>query len=92
MSNNSQGIFHWIRESVRRSVLLGFSDAVEQLGAPSGEVGDVSPHLMAVLKHTNSTPALTAGEATPAVPAGPAKTERKRLGRSLEQLRDPGAK
>ena len=30
---NNMGVFGWIRESVRRSVLLGFSDAVEQIGA-----------------------------------------------------------
>jgi hypothetical protein len=93
MSNNNQGVFHWIRESVRRSVLLGFSDAVEQLGVPTGEVSDVSPHVMAVLKHTNATPALTSAEASPAATTnGPAKPERKRLGRSLDQLRDPSSK
>ena len=36
------GFYGWIRENVRRAVLLGFSDAVEQLGTPiDGE--DVSP-------------------------------------------------
>jgi hypothetical protein len=93
MSNN-QGVFHWIRESVRRSVLLGFSDAVEQLGVPTGEAADVSPHVMAVLKHTNASPALPAAEmaaAGAATVATPAKTERKRLGRTLDHLRE-GAK
>jgi len=28
--------FQWIREGVRRSVLLGISDAVEQIGEPEG--------------------------------------------------------
>ncbi|MBL8888725.1 MAG: hypothetical protein JNL67_02020 [Planctomycetaceae bacterium] len=28
--------FNWIREGVRRSVLLGISDAVEQIGEPEG--------------------------------------------------------
>lgn len=30
-------LFTWIREGVRRSVLLGVSDAVEALGTPSGD-------------------------------------------------------
>jgi hypothetical protein len=90
-NNNSLGVFHWIRESVRRSVLLGFSDAVEQLGVPSGEAGEVSPHLMAVLRHTNPSPALPSAEPV-AEPAATVKTERKRLGRSLDQLREPGPK
>ncbi len=90
-SNNSLGVFHWIRESVRRSVLLGFSDAVEQLGVPSGEAGEVSPHLMAVLRHTNPSPALASAE--PMVePQTAVKAERKRLGRSLDQLREPSPK
>ncbi len=98
MNNNqgvNQGVFHWIRESVRRSVLLGFSDAVEQLGVPTGEAADVSPHVMAVLKHTNASPSLpspdTVATAT-ATATSPAKPERKRLGRSLDQLRDTSAK
>ena len=93
MSSN-QGVFHWIRESVRRSVLLGFSDAVEQLGVPTGEVSDVSPHVMAVLKHTNPSPSLSPAQPSAAATAtatatSPAKPERKRLGRSLDQLREP---
>jgi hypothetical protein len=28
--------FQWIREGVRRSVLMGISDAVEQIGEPEG--------------------------------------------------------
>jgi len=91
-SSNSLGVFHWIRESVRRSVLLGFSDAVEQLGVPSGEAGEVSPHLMAVLRHTNPSPALPSAEPMAAEPQTTVKTERKRLGRSLDQLREPVAK
>ncbi|HEX3727905.1 MAG TPA: hypothetical protein VHV08_16755 [Pirellulales bacterium] len=80
---NNLGVFGWIRESVRRSVLLGFSDAVEQLGAAAGTNEALHPQLAAVLQ-----------EAAPAVltaPAdlGPAKTPRKRLGRSLEQFRKP---
>ena len=88
--NNTMGVFQWIRESVRRSVLLGFSDAVEQLGVPTGEADEVNPHLLAVLRHSNPSPALPAAESKAATPS-PAKPERKRLGRSLDQLREPGA-
>lgn len=73
------GFFGWIRDGVRQSVLLGFSDAVEQLGSPSG--GELHPELAAVLR---SAP--LGGAATAAVPFGPARGERKRLGRSLQQL------
>jgi hypothetical protein len=77
------GVFGWIRESVRRSVLLGFSDAVEQLGPAADGKEPLHPQLAAVLR-----------EATPMVldhqPERPApRPERKRLGRSLDQLRNP---
>jgi len=77
------GVFHWIRESVKRSVLLGFSDAVEQLGVPS-ESQEVSPQLMTMLRQ-NSQQALE--NTAPAV-RPQAKPERRRLGRSLDQIRD----
>jgi hypothetical protein len=76
------GVFGWIRESVRRSVLLGFSDAVEQLGTPAGTSESLHPQLAAVLRE--AAPALTSQ-----AEHGPAKTSRKRLGRSLEQFRQP---
>jgi len=81
MSN--MGVFQWIRESVRRSVLLGFSDAVEQLGVPA-EGGDLHPQLAAVLRQS-STASL---DHVPTAGRSYQKPERKRLGRSLEQLRE----
>jgi hypothetical protein len=80
------GVFHWIRDAVRRSVLLGFSDAVEQLGVPDEENG-IHPELLASLRQ------LPARESSSAAIADrPAKTERRRLGRSLEQIRGSGAR
>lgn len=76
------GVFQWIRDGVRRSVLLGFSDAVEQLGVPA-DATQVSPQLLAVLRQS-AAPALE--EASRSQP----RNERKRLGRSLDQLREPG--
>ena len=78
------GVFHWIRESVRRSVLLGFSDAVEQLGAPE-EGHEISPQLAAVLR----SPARAIEHNGTSRTA--ARAERKRLGRSLDNLRTPAA-
>jgi hypothetical protein len=84
---NNMGVFAWIRESVRRSVLLGFSDAVEQLGASADGQEQLHPQLAAVLRET-AAPALATDSETLATPArGP---NRKRLGRSLDHLRQPG--
>ena len=47
---NNMGVFGWIRESVRRSVLLGFSDAVEQLGASADSSEPLNPQFAAMLR------------------------------------------
>jgi hypothetical protein len=78
------GVFGWIRESVKRSVLLGFSDAVEQLGNAADPNDPIHPQLAAVLRQ--AAPPLTLADAPE---RRPAKSERTRLGRSLEQLRAP---
>ena len=83
---NNMGVFAWIRESVRRSVLLGFSDAVEQLGVASDGNEQIHPQLAAVLRQS-AAPALAQGAPSLATAERPA---RKRLGRSLDQLRRPG--
>lgn len=80
------GVFHWIRDAVRRSVLLGFSDAVEQLGGPAEANEELHPQLAAVLRDA-AVPNLTATLDRPA-----AKPPRKRLGRSLDGLRTIGPK
>ena len=75
------GFYGWIRENVRRAVLLGFSDAVEQLGLPNAEE-EVSPQLLAVLRPVKP---LLAAEA-PTKPASSPGGGRKRLGQTLEQI------
>lgn len=75
------GFYGWIRENVRRAVLLGFSDAVEQLGLPQHEE-EVSPQLLAVLRPAK--PLLAAD--SPAKPTPSAGGGRKRLGQTLEQI------
>ena len=80
MSNGNLGVFGWIRESVRRSVLLGFSDAIEQVGTGSdGE--ELHPQLAAVLRDAGPKALPLRNESTGT------KSSKKRLGRSLEQLR-----
>ena len=83
---NNVGVFGWIREAVRRSVLLGFSDAVHQLGVPA-EASELHPQLTAVLHE--AVPGL---ESQSTAPRPAARPERKRLGRSLEQIRDTAPK
>lgn len=68
-------LFQWIREGVRHSVLLGVSDAVEQIGTPPTN-DNLSVRLGEYLRGT-------ATEAPQRV-SGP--TQRKRLGRTLKDL------
>ena len=84
LAMSNLGVFHWIRESVRRSVLLGFSDAVEQLGTPE-DGHEISPQLAAVLRSPARAIEHTGTSRTAA------RAERKRLGRSLDNLRTPVA-
>lgn len=67
-------MFDWIREGVKRSVILGVSDAMEAIGSPDGE--DVRARLAVHLP--------VAAEATEPALAG--VTKRKRLGRSLRDI------
>ncbi|HEY1785158.1 MAG TPA: hypothetical protein VGG30_06385 [Pirellulales bacterium] len=84
---NNVGFFQWLRDSVRRTVLLGFSDALEQLGAPA-DGKEMNPHLLATLRQQTVAAVEHQSSAAPRE----ARTERKRLGRSLDALRDPGVK
>lgn len=58
----SMNFYSWIREGVRRAVLLGVSDAVEQLGAGEDQ-GELNQHLLAVLREAPQRPALVAAAA-----------------------------
>jgi hypothetical protein len=73
-------LFQWIREGVRHSVLLGVSDAVEQIGThPTGD--NLSGRLGEYLRgSTSDVPSRVAGS-----------TQRKRLGRTLKDLNPPQA-
>ncbi len=76
------GFYSWIRDGVKRAVLLGVSDAVEQLGVPDQE-GTVGQQLLAVLRGANETPVAQVMEDKRRAPQA---AERKRLGRSLDQI------
>lgn len=79
------GVYTWIRDGVKRAVLLGFSDAVEQLGLPE-EDSAINPLLMSRLKE----PAKLARMDRPQISVGGTsnanRSSRKALGRSLNQL------
>jgi hypothetical protein len=74
--------FTWLREGVRRSVLLGVSDAVEDLGAP--EEGEIHPRLA----QAGLTGALgqQKGVASTAPRRNASSGGRKRLGKSLTDI------
>ncbi len=78
------GFFAGLREGVRQAVLLGFSDAVEQIGkrAPGEDLG---PQFAMALREGITMPV---DEAQPKLAAP--RQGRKRLGRSLEQIREAG--
>src|SRR5687768_1839797 len=68
-------VFDWIREGVKRSVILGVSDAMEAIGSPDGD--DAHARLAQFLPATAEAP-------QPAIAGG----KRKRLGRSLREFDD----
>jgi hypothetical protein len=75
--------FVWIRDGVRKAVLLGVSDAVGDIG-PHADGDDIGQRLLGVIR--NNPPALS-NELTAGEPM-----KRKKLGRGLEQIQAGGAK
>jgi len=72
--------YNWIRDGVKRAVLLGVSDAIDQIGAPH-ETEEINPRLAAMLQPVKVQP-LPAQAERPTI----SRNERKRLGRSLNQI------
>ncbi|MCG8652587.1 MAG: hypothetical protein MI861_22290 [Pirellulales bacterium] len=66
--------FEWLRDGVRQSVLLGVSDAIEQIGTPA-DAEDLHPNIAALLQGG---------------PESKSKSKRgggrKRLGKSLKDM------
>jgi hypothetical protein len=84
-SMSNTGVFGWIRDGVKQSVLLGVSDAMEVMGTPL-EPSQLHPAL-----HTmgaGSAQRIATGTTEPVNPraAGDASPQRKRLGRSLKDI------
>ncbi len=66
--------FEWLRDGVRQSVLLGVSDAIEQIGTPA-DSDDLHPNVAALLQ----------GDA-PKSKRSSNSGGRKRLGKSLKDM------
>lgn len=82
--NAPLGFFAWLREGVRRAVLMGFSDAISEIGTRS-ENEDLSPQLATHLQQSLALENADRGGLALAA-AGSAPGARKRLGKSLVQL------
>ena len=84
--SNGLGLFNWIRDGVKQSVLLGVSDAIDTMGAP--EEGRVlNPAVLSFAKQPLTMQASARIEETQPRKL-PAASGRKRLGRSLRDI-DP---
>ena len=70
-------LFAWIREGVRRSVILGVNDAVEEIGSPHGDQA-WKDRLVSLLETPVADDAASA--------TGIASGKRRRLGRSLKDF------
>ncbi len=69
--------YAWVREGVKRAVLLGFSDAIEAVGTPH-EGDESGQQFLALLRQNKSLEG-----AEPRTTSG---GNRKRLGRSLDDI------
>ena len=65
--------FEWLRDGVRQSVLLGVSDAIEQIGTPA-DSDDLHPNVAALLQTDSAPKSKSRGGG------------RKRLGKSLKDM------
>jgi hypothetical protein len=72
-------LFHWIREGVRRSVMLGVADAIESVGSPA-----TGEDLHKSLQHFRSR--IDAPTDKPVSGGNASAGVRKRLGRTLKDL------
>lgn len=81
--SNGLGLFNWIRDGVKQSVLLGVSDAIDTIGSPENR--SLNPALLSFAKQ----PLALQAEASVDEPAQrklPGASGRKRLGRSLSDI------
>lgn len=83
--------YTWIRDGVRRAVLLGVSDAIEQIGTPdanpNGEQVFLTRLRQGIALETHDAVAIAAPADETHEPAARGRSGKsKRLGRSLDQL------
>lgn len=81
----SVNFFEWIRDGVRQSVLLGVSDAIEQLGTPA-DSDEIHPGVAAFMASDKGEKRRLGAATGTGATAG-----RKRLGKSLKDIETPAA-
>lgn len=74
--------FTWLRDGVRQSVMLGVSDAIEQLGTPAA-ADDLHPSVVGFLRADKAVPGEQHKIAASSLDQD---KSRKRLGRSLKEI------
>ena len=84
--SNGLGLFNWIRDGVKQSVLLGVSDAIDTIGSPD-ENRELNPALLSFAKQPFSLQSNARIVEPPSRKLSGANG-RKRLGRSLRDI-DP---
>ncbi len=82
--SNGLGLFNWIRDGVKQSVLLGVSDAIDTIGSPD-ENRALNPALLSFAKHPFASQATSRIDEPPTRKL-PGASGRKRLGRSLRDI------
>ena len=87
--SNGLGLFNWIRDGVKQSVLLGVSDAIDTIGSPEDN-RTLNPALLAFAKQPVNMQSLVAQSCTASDESAakklPGASGRKRLGRSLRDI------
>jgi len=82
--SNGLGLFNWIRDGVKQSVLLGVSDAIDTIGSPE-ETRTLNPVLLSFAKQPLALQANAPSDEPPQCKL-PSASGRKRLGRSLRDI------
>jgi hypothetical protein len=76
--------FDWIRDGVKRSVLMGVSDAVEQMGAPPDE--DASKDKILAFLQSDETKKVAGTNARRRLAGGGGNAPVRKLGRSIADI------
>ena len=83
---SQMNLFTWLRDGVRQSVLLGVSDAIEQIGTPAN-ADELHPSVSNFLKLEGDA---ESGVNKRVTNSGAKTRAKKRLGKSLKEI-GPGA-